>query len=1258
MSRRFPLLALGLAIAWCLIWWPHAGHTYGNDTEPAKGPGVQAGPHSTLNRLALRRFIRDVASKDPVLRYYDFEASPAAYGIHDVAPDAFLAEGLTVAAAGQFNVDEVVVRKPFAWWVFEGGYSADEPEIFMSLRHFYDPCMLAVDNAAGGAHVAYLTDDLNRLAPAEWLSEATAVNPKMDAKRWALTESPYSWKAGIDRLNKNSETADQRRAAYGFSWRSLGECMHLLADMTVPAHVRNDSHPGKTSARSEKLLNLKADPYEAFMTSAAMRTYAAGTPEPAVVELVRKAKTFGTLFQDLAVYTNETSFSQDTISGIDHVTGQAIHSLNGQPDYPSPKLEQYTWRPDSSPANAAKGWGFCDSANGFTELTRREDGRYGIFESEQARRLAPAALEANVKLLDLFIPRYGIRVIDMDLQRRTVRCRVIQYERTEEGAYRPAPCSRMISSQNSALLLVWSGSAPQARHPYLTGATLFASVQLGDLLGGLKKKAEDEINKEVQKAKDQLGSSKPSTKEGKPVPAGGKADVQSVQPEEPVLPEGDKRRGARSYWVRLQDETVSEFTLSLPEDIIFPAGEGSDPGGLSLVTGLDAGGILIQSAPVAVCPVRVSKRSDGGYEGSIQATNYTEPLCVEWDWGDGTSVVASESDRSPEAYRAQHGYETAGAYTLTVRVLNASRDVLLATGRTRVSADKTLPETPGSQSPDGVADVQIDWSRDGADPSGPVLFTLGYTLQPDDLVRWRYGDGADGESRTPSSQHVYAKDGVYTVQAVVRRQNRDVARGSVRIELQPRSPYAGVGTLAEILYALHPSWSISRDLPNLPEPLIQKLRSIESRRESDWYGFKQRPKDTKSDGMSAESLISGYYKPAGSGVLRRKEDKDGFFDKSKADSLPVVEYPWVAWYEVFSDMGLHETVETANTPMSKLGVFPASLDLARNKAQRAREPGGASSDPDGGSADPRFRDRLTQPLAIGDAGYRGSPLRYTREILAARRGNSDDDFRDNECLAVSGPLWTLNRVVLRVAIKKPRSSQYSPPWSQDWQWTSFTADNGWLNGAEFESRVLALLNQRPQVAQELTRQQLSEWADWCRGHAIRSGSGFLGFYTPNHVPYWPKPNEIAAGASVDADSGKYPWEAGYQPVNAPRGANAIYHWKRGASVLRAEVNLYIHPWSLHQSPVVDCMEQYNKTVATLKPVKLALTGADDAVQMQYRDAGENCHVMVFRRANVFASIRVWERGNPNAGPIAEAKRIAELVLSALAAPPYAPESSR
>ena len=65
------------------------------------------------------------------------------------------------AALGGYAPTYIVEQKtlrPFSWWITEGGYTADEPEIYMSLRHFYDPQAKGVANFSGNRNVSYLTD--------------------------------------------------------------------------------------------------------------------------------------------------------------------------------------------------------------------------------------------------------------------------------------------------------------------------------------------------------------------------------------------------------------------------------------------------------------------------------------------------------------------------------------------------------------------------------------------------------------------------------------------------------------------------------------------------------------------------------------------------------------------------------------------------------------------------------------------------------------------------------------------------------------------------------------------------------------------------------------------------------------------------------------------------------------------------------------------------------------------------------------------
>jgi hypothetical protein len=83
-----------------------------------------------------------------------------------------------------------------AEWMQEGGYTADEPEIWQALRHFYDPTK---------PQRAWLADPHAGLYASAWYwGTAKYGDPQMDAITWAI-EGPakngqpaneYSWERG------------------------------------------------------------------------------------------------------------------------------------------------------------------------------------------------------------------------------------------------------------------------------------------------------------------------------------------------------------------------------------------------------------------------------------------------------------------------------------------------------------------------------------------------------------------------------------------------------------------------------------------------------------------------------------------------------------------------------------------------------------------------------------------------------------------------------------------------------------------------------------------------------------------------------------------------------------------------------------------------------------------------------------------------------------------------------------------------------
>ncbi len=108
------------------------------------------------------------------------------------------------------------------------------------------------------------------------------------------------------------------------AYRALGESMHMLADMTQPAHVRNDSHPAD-------------EPIEAGTFSDHVRR-AAGAPfvdsriRPFLASAGGRLQEPAELFHRVASFVNGTFYSLDTI----YDKESKVLPNNRQKGYPSP----------------------------------------------------------------------------------------------------------------------------------------------------------------------------------------------------------------------------------------------------------------------------------------------------------------------------------------------------------------------------------------------------------------------------------------------------------------------------------------------------------------------------------------------------------------------------------------------------------------------------------------------------------------------------------------------------------------------------------------------------------------------------------------------------------------------------------------------------------------------------------------------------------------------------------------------------------
>lgn len=685
--------AIGLSLA---VLCSSSLLAYMND-ENGMGPGKQAGPHSKINRLALQRFASEIAPKDPVLSHYDFFPTAKAYGLDVANASPFEVESDACVVAGDWYKDQSVpglsklpftakctyqdgrVKQPFAWWIYEGGYGADEPEWYMSLRHFYDPAHKSRN--ADGQLVSYLTDDLNGyLAPF-----FMGYNPAMNAKQWALDDSPYSLKQCDESLGRAFGTAPSlpaKQLHFGAAWRGIGESMHLLADMTVPAHVRNDSHPDKAGRWSEDLVNLKGDAYEKYVTAKVVYEWAKdGYYDEGLAKKISAANDADQLFDLVAKYTNSSFFSLDTISGVDAVTREQVNSFNAQPNYDSPKLDGYKF----TEGDKNDGSGFYSDKYGTDVAYRRSDGKYSLepVVSTQAKRLIPIAIMANAKLIDLCVPRIGVSLGGIDPMSKTLKCTVYDYT-ADAGRYSKSKSTKHPSCWDSVLLFAGTQGSSQASAAATSSEP--ASQQndgdksLGKAVKDLKKSVDDLVSIFGKRKKKDKAS------ENEPI---------ATQPSSDTA-------GMHAYWTPVAKSDAGSFDVTLPKETVDQVGtmlsdeKTTTSSGIRLITGVDMGGILVKSKPFTVYSVNVTlpePQPENGFDCkcTVAGSNLAQGLRYEWDFGDGTPVEKTDNPEST------HHYAKGGKFMANARIVDTTSGDLFGQALAKIALKETEAESPSPE---------------------------------------------------------------------------------------------------------------------------------------------------------------------------------------------------------------------------------------------------------------------------------------------------------------------------------------------------------------------------------------------------------------------------------------------------------------------------------------------------------------------------------------------------------------------------------
>ncbi len=231
-----------------------------------------------------------------------------------------------------FNVglEDVVYGKKIYKWFHEGARLEDET-VCRSRSHFHDP--LKTWDSAGLNNIAVNTfcfgigEDFSVDSSIIWAQKQPGL---------LFTKNYWSWPKAREYYYKALTTSDKvtREIFFAQTFRSLGQVMHLIADSSVPAHVRNDIHVfpmilpiigievGKQTYESWSKKNVRNLNYAGMIIDQSVFSQAVSNSSApvAISALWDQDKYNGTNLDitigngiGLAEYTNANFFSEDTI---------------------------------------------------------------------------------------------------------------------------------------------------------------------------------------------------------------------------------------------------------------------------------------------------------------------------------------------------------------------------------------------------------------------------------------------------------------------------------------------------------------------------------------------------------------------------------------------------------------------------------------------------------------------------------------------------------------------------------------------------------------------------------------------------------------------------------------------------------------------------------------------------------------------------------------------------------------------------------
>jgi len=146
--------------------------------------------------------------------------------IKDFSLESYLKNQLGIQA----GVKEIVDSQYIWWWIRKGGLYEDKPPRIIpytrSMNHFHDP-LIRWDNAGfkGNFKSAVL-----------WSQDQGAFGSLWGGD-WSWKKVRNSFYKGLTDVAKTDREND-----FADTFRALGQIMHLVEDVSVPAHTRNDAH--------------------------------------------------------------------------------------------------------------------------------------------------------------------------------------------------------------------------------------------------------------------------------------------------------------------------------------------------------------------------------------------------------------------------------------------------------------------------------------------------------------------------------------------------------------------------------------------------------------------------------------------------------------------------------------------------------------------------------------------------------------------------------------------------------------------------------------------------------------------------------------------------------------------------------------------------------------------------------------------------------------------------------------------------------